>query len=83
MHLQIAVEISADGTVHTWNDDHSSPAEVTVLAMTEDFEPVVAAAERRRIEQEHTYAEQLEQWRVERRSVSNLVSYGISHKSSP
>lgn len=55
------VEIGVDGTVRSWPDDPRSPADVTVSAIAQDFEPAAVAAERDWIERECARQEQRQQ----------------------
>jgi hypothetical protein len=63
--LLVEIQISADGQVRSWTDDRQIRLEDKLAVIAEEFEPLAAAAENRRIERERAYAAQLEQWRRE------------------
>lgn len=64
-HLQIEVQVSANGETVSWADDHRMQMEDKLTVMAEEFEPLAVAAEEKRIADERAWAAQLEQWRRE------------------
>ena len=63
--LRIEVQISSGGEAHCWADDQWTRLEDKLTAMADEFEPLAVAAEHRRVDEERTWAAQLEEWQKE------------------